>query len=168
MQLIIVVLLAVVAGSYWHSTQTLATDSRRLFRRALAVVGGLMLLALVMTGRLHLLAALGVVMLILARQLPLLLKRWPVLRRLRAFLGKSAGADCAETDQKRPSRHKSYTGAMSLAEARRILEVDARADEAAIVRAHRRLMQRVHPDRGGTDDLASRANEAKARLLWEL
>lgn len=54
---------------------------------------------------------------------------------------------------------------MSPAEARAILGVDETADETAITQAHRRLIQRLHPDRGGSDLLAARVNEAKRTLL---
>lgn len=50
-------------------------------------------------------------------------------------------------------------------EARAILGVDARADEATIRAAHRRLVLSVHPDRGGSAELARRVNAARDLLL---
>jgi len=56
---------------------------------------------------------------------------------------------------------------MRVDEARRVLEVSADADPAAIRAAHRRLVVRVHPDRGGSADLAARVNLARDILLAE-
>jgi hypothetical protein len=53
------------------------------------------------------------------------------------------------------------------AEARAVLGVEADADEGAIRAAHRRLLAGVHPDRGGSDDLARRVNAARDLLLRE-
>lgn len=54
---------------------------------------------------------------------------------------------------------------LSEAEARDILGVDADASREDIIRAHRRMMQKMHPDRGGSTYFAARINEAKAKLL---
>lgn len=56
-------------------------------------------------------------------------------------------------------------GPMSRAEALSVLGLEEGADEAAIRAAHRRLMQAAHPDRGGSDWLAARINQARDALL---
>ncbi len=49
--------------------------------------------------------------------------------------------------------------------ARNLLGVDAQADRAAVIDAHRRLVAQVHPDRGGTSQLVHEANAARDLLL---
>ncbi|WP_312794368.1 DnaJ domain-containing protein [Tianweitania sp.] len=56
-------------------------------------------------------------------------------------------------------------GAMSKEEAYKVLGLEATATTADIRHAHRRLMQRLHPDRAGSTFLAARINEAKDVLL---
>lgn len=56
----------------------------------------------------------------------------------------------------------------SLDEARGILDVAPGADRAAIERAHRRIIGRVHPDAGGSTELARRVNGARDALLAAL
>jgi len=52
-------------------------------------------------------------------------------------------------------------------EAYRVLGLQPGASKEAIKAAHRRLMQRVHPDHGGSDELAARVNKAKDLLLGD-
>ncbi len=51
------------------------------------------------------------------------------------------------------------------ARARETLGVGPRADAAAIRAAHRRLLAGVHPDVGGSADLARRVNAARDLLI---
>ncbi len=54
---------------------------------------------------------------------------------------------------------------MDVEEAYLVLGVAAGVSETEILDAHRRLMKLAHPDKGGSDYLASKINEARDRLL---
>ncbi|TGQ73347.1 MAG: molecular chaperone DnaJ [Mesorhizobium sp.] len=79
--------------------------------------------------------------------------RFPVWR-------KDAEADSGERLGVAPG-----AGAMTKEEAYKVLGLEAGAAAADVRKAHRRLMQRLHPDIGGTSFLAARINEAKDVLL---
>ncbi len=49
-----------------------------------------------------------------------------------------------------------------------LLGLDAGADRAAVITAHRRLIARTHPDSGGTEALARQINAARDHLLRTL
>jgi hypothetical protein len=72
-----------------------------------------------------------------------------------------------ETDQSEgQARGKSGAGgAMSRKEALEVLGLAEGASVAEIIRAHRALMKKFHPDHGGSTALAARVNQAKDVLM---
>jgi hypothetical protein len=59
-------------------------------------------------------------------------------------------------------------GSMDRTEALEVLGLGTQPTREEILAAHRRLIQKLHPDRGGSTYLAQQLNEAKRRLLEDL
>lgn len=136
---------------------------RKLLVRSAIWALGLVLVALVLTGRLHWIVALFGAMIPLAKiLLGLGLQLFPFWRQRQQ----------AKQQQGRQEQQSSpnSSSAMSVREAMDTLGLkgDAKKGElerSQIIGAHRRLMQKLHPDRGGSDYLAAKINEAKEVLL---
>ena len=91
------------------------------------------------------------------------------LRLIEAFVLREY-PDQIQSGEWNESQHRSGGSAhadssMSVAEAREILGVNDDASKQEITYAHRKLMARLHPDKGGSTFLATRVNLAKDTLL---
>ncbi|MGF1526300.1 MAG: hypothetical protein ACFCBW_05845 [Candidatus Competibacterales bacterium] len=81
-------------------------------------------------------------------------------------LGRGSAEDGAGDSDPHSAKGQAFDD-MSRDEALEILGLSADATVEAIKQAHRRLIQRIHPDHGGSDFLAAKVNAARDRLLEE-
>jgi glucan phosphoethanolaminetransferase (alkaline phosphatase superfamily) len=133
----------------------------------------LMLIVLAATGRIHWLGAVFATLLAFFRQLiPLLLKWSPAIKQLYQHYQQqkhssnnqhSSNQNSHNQQQNRPPNNPG--GNMQRKEALQILGLNETATRDDIIKAHRKLMQKVHPDRGGSAELAAQVNRAKDILL---
>ena len=153
MYVVIAVILIAIA---WLLIRWFRHQSRQKKIQYLLVVIIVALLVLAASGRLHWFAgAIGTIFGLLA----LLLKKlwlWRWLFRLR----KNTQGQQGPAGLKVPPT-------MSRDEALKILGLDSTASRQQIIDAHKKLIQRNHPDRGGSSFLTQQINQAKKALLGE-
>ena len=121
-------------------------NSQRIFFLLAIIV-----IALVLTGRAHWISALVVALIPLAKKLFLILRYLPLIRRFTSYY--------------KQSNKNQRSQNMSAQEAAEILGVDENASDEEIIFAHKKAMQKNHPDKGGSKEIASKINAAKDRLL---
>lgn len=124
----------------------------------------LILLVLAGTGKLNVLfAMLGVLIAFVVRLMPAILRYAPQLQRL--WMLYVYGKQQHERQESGRASYRQRTGSMSESEALQVLGLKSGASEEEIIQAHRKLIARLHPDRGGSDYLAAQINLAKKTLL---
>ena len=115
------------------------------------------LLMLIASGKMHWLSGLFAGIAPFLRRLAGLLRYAPLLQNL---FGRVPGRTTPPPTRAEP--------ALTLETARAMLEVGENATAEEIVAAHRRLIARNHPDRGGSTYIAAQLNSAKELLLQQL
>lgn len=112
---------------------------------------------LVATGRLHWVGA------AIAAAIPVLKWLFGFLPSVFPFLMSWRKRREHSTDT--PPQQPVSTSSMDNHEALQLLGLDSNPSREDIIEAHRKLMQKLHPDRGGNDYLAAKLNQAKEVLL---
>lgn len=159
-RIVLLIAAGIVAWLAWQKFKASSPEERRKLLLQWLLVGvALLAVVLAVSGRLHwVAAAIAVVLPVLGRGLGWLGRHLPWLAPL---IAKHASA-------RRGREEAGKTPPLTAGEARRILNVGTDAGREEIISAHRHLIQKLHPDRGGNDYLASRVNAAKELLLREL
>ena len=81
---------------------------------------------------------------------------------------RAGSGDTGSQGGQRSNRTRKTGAAMTVNEAYEILGLNPGADRDAVTTAHKSLMLKYHPDRGGSDYFAAKLNEAKTVLLAHL
>ena len=157
---VIIIAVAAIAYLLWFKIKKAKGEEKKklviwtIAGSAIAVLG-----FLAITGRLNFITAAvtgAVAMLPKAVQL---LRYLPILDKFRQH------ANNPNQQQNQNNRQAQSQAAMSQKQACDILGIKPNASKEEIIKAHKRMMQKVHPDRGGSDYLAAQINQAKDTLL---
>jgi len=91
---------------------------------------------------------------------------------LAAYLDRQHGSDWREaanagsySEESEQQSRPSDSAEMTAIEAYAVLGLDQTATEEDVIAAYRKLMQKLHPDRGGSNYLAAKINQAKDLLV---
>lgn len=156
------ILVFIIAAVIWFKVFLQKTpDERKPFiKKSVLYAIALSFFLLAIIGRLNwIVAALSVLMAFVLRFLPLALRYAPQLQRLWSMFRERGNFTAGN------SGNVHHAGTMTTEEAYKILGVGMSATRQEITEAHRKLMLKNHPDRGGSSYLAAQINRAKEILL---
>ena len=164
----LILLLAVIgiALLLWYKITRAPEDKRKnlIFWSVTGTVIGI-LVVLAITGRMHWLYAVGGAIAAFIPRVMSALKYLPLLNRFRQQYTQQSNQSGPGQSSGQRSAGRSGKGKMTVDEARQVLGIKPGASKEEIIQAHKRMMQKVHPDRGGSDYLAAQINEARDTLL---
>ena len=153
----LILLVAIVLGAFyllrWFLTTPAETVSAYI-KKSLWLLLGLLLIMLAVSGKLNIMFA------FIGSAIPLIAKNLPTILRLLGIV-KTIKSQQQNNTKQPPIR----SSQMNTQEALNILNLKPHATKQDIISAHKRLMQKNHPDKGGSEHIASQINQAKEWLL---
>jgi len=153
----LILLIAIVLGAIYLLRWFLATPAETVsayIRKSLWLLLGLLLILLAVSGRLSIIFA------FIGSAIPLIAKHLPNILRVLGLVKTIKSQQQSKTQT--PTAPRSQ---MNTQEALSILNLKPKASKEEIISAHKRLMQKNHPDKGGSEHIASQINQAKEWLL---
>ena len=159
-RLIILIAIISIALILWHKIgKSSGAERKKLI--IWSVVGGIMavLAVLAVTGHLNIITAAIAGAIALLPKLLQFAKYLPFISRL------YAQKDQQQEQYRAQAPPKNGKATMSNDEAMEVLGLSPGHTKDDVIQAHRRMMQKMHPDRGGSDYLAAQINKAKDTLL---
>ena len=157
---VIIIAVAAIAYLLWFKIKKAKGEEKKKLM-AWSIGGGLVVILgfLAVTGRLNFITAAITGAVALLPKAIQLLRYLPLLDKLRQHTNNSS------QQQHQQNNQAASQTAMSHKQACDILGIEPNASKEEISKAHKRMMQKVHPDRGGSDYLAAQINQAKDTLL---
>ncbi len=125
-------------------------------------IAAIVVIGLVLTGKLHWVAA-GI-----AGLLPIAQRLFFAGMRVMPFLQRMYASKKENEQQSQASTPPAPDSNMTVDKAKEIFGIKTLESSEQITKRHRELMQKNHPDRGGSDYLAAQINEAKECLIKHL
>lgn len=153
--LLVIAVIAIVLAIRHINRQPAENKNKTLIKVGLYTTA-IILIGLVVTGRAHwLAAAIGALLPFVQKVSVLAFRFLPFLNGLRQ-------------KQQQHSQANDSSANDNVTKALQIFGLESVSSEEEVIQRHRELMQKNHPDRGGSDYLASQINEAKETLLKHL
>lgn len=154
--LIIAILAVALYLIRWFLTTPAETVAAQI-RKSLWLLLGMGLIFLGITGRLNMIfALLGGAVPWLARHLPTALRLFGFARNIK---------DAHDKTKSHQNQNMVAKTDMSAQHAYKVLGLSEGASRSDIITAHKRLAQKIHPDKGGSEHLTQEINQAKDILL---
>jgi len=150
--LILIVLAIVLARRYVNAAPADKQKSRKI--DVLLIAATIVLLILTLLHRMHWLGTLVPTVIMAGRKIAETLSK--LVRH---------GQNESHSSQKQESQTPDSSGKLNEEEALKVLGLERPYSNDDVIEAHRKLIQKFHPDRGGNDYLAAKINDAKEFLL---